>query len=160
MDQPVSTRPATILMTLTYVAGFVGAFIGFATLAQDPPSLAIAALVAVTLPGVLSFLRHAVFNRSDAARGGWDFGTRNNFQIEVGLANLAWGIYALLAVVLDWGLQAIAASFLISGFYFAAVTIFVLASGDIRQRRIGGLIGIASWATVTIWLGILGMTAG
>lgn len=159
MTPSASPRPAAILMWATYVVGGIGFAFAISTLQQDPPSLSIAALLAVTATGVLSFFRHAVYHRSDAVRGGWDYGTRNNFQIEVGLANLAWGIYALLAVVLDWGLAAVSASFLISGFYFAFVTVFVIVTGDIKDRKIGPLIGIAVWAGIVLWMGFAGMAA-
>jgi hypothetical protein len=154
----VSTRPASILMWLTYLAGGIGYFVGTFTLQADPPSLSIAALLAVTVTGVLSFFRHAVFNRSDAVRGGWDYGTRNNFQIEVGLANLAWGVFALVAVVLNWGLIAVASSFIISGLYFAFVTVFVIVTGDIKDRKVMPLIGIAVWAGLVLSMGIWGMS--
>lgn len=159
MTTQVSTRPASILMWLTYLIGGIGAFIGFYTINLDPPSLTIPALLSVGITGVLSFVRHSIYHRSDAVRGGWDYGTRNNFQIEVGLANLAWGLYAIVAVVLDWGLMALSASFLISGAYFVLVTIFVIVTGDLKDRRIGPLIGIGAWGIVMISLGILGVNA-
>lgn len=146
-------------MWLTYIIGGVGGAIGFYTVSQDPPSLALAAILAVAIPGLLSFLRHGVFNRSDAVRGGWDFGRRNNFQVEVGLANLAWGLFALLAVILDWGMAAIASSFLISGLYFVAVTVFIIVGRDTVTRRVGPLIGIGSWGVIMVVLGALGMAA-
>lgn len=155
-----SPRPASILMWLTYITGGVGFFIGVNTLQDDSPSLSAAALLAVSATGVLSFFRHAVFNRSDAVRGGWDYGTRNNFQIEVGLANLAWGTFAVIAVVLDWGLVAVASSFLVSGMYFVFVTIFVLVTGDVRHRKVGPLIGIAVWGLMVLGMGWAGMLAG
>ena len=158
-DIAVSPRPSKLLMLATYVIGAIGYFIGIGTLQQDPPSLSIAALLAVAATGVLSFVRHSIYNRSDAVAGGWDYGQRNNFQIEVGLANLAWGIYALLAVVLDWGLMAVSASFLISGLYFAFVAIFVIVTSDARQRKIGGIIGISAWAIMMIVMGALGTAA-
>lgn len=156
---PASPRPAAILMTLTYVTGFIGSFLGFYTLNLEPPTLAWSVIIGVTIPGVLSFLRHGVFNRSDAVRGGWDYGQRNNFQIEVGLANLAWGLFALLAVVLDWGLAVQASSYLVSGLYFASVTVFVIVSGDLKDRKVGGLIGIAIWAAICLALGFMGIAA-
>lgn len=158
-DQEISPRPAFILMWATYIIGGIGFFIGTYTLQNDPPSLSVAALLAVTTTGVLSFFRHAVYNRSDAIRGGWNYGVRNNFQIEVGLANLAWGIFAALAVLLDWGLIAVASSFLVSGLYFAFVTIFVLVTGDLKDRKIGPLIGIALWAIMVLTMGWLGIYA-
>ena len=152
----VSPRASHVLMASTYVVGGIGAFIGFMALSNDgdPALMRISAILAVGVPGLLSFVRHAVFNRSDAVAGGWDYGRVNNFQIEVGLANLAWGVFAILAVALDWGTQAIASSFLISGFYFAAVAVFVIVTRDFRDRRIGGLIGIVTWGAMTIWLGL------
>jgi hypothetical protein len=159
VEASVSTRPASILMWLTYLVGGVGYLIGTYTLQADPPSLSIAALLAVTATGILSFFRHAVFHRSDAVRGGWDYGTRNNFQIEVGLANLAWGVFALLAVVLNWGLIAVASSFIISGLYFAFVTVFVIVTRDLKDRKILPLIGIAVWAGMVLSMGIWGMNA-
>ena len=155
----VSPRPAAILMWLTYIVGGIGYFVGISTLQQEPASLSVAALLAVTATGVLSFLRHAIYNRSDAAHGGWDYGQRNNFQIEVGLANLAWGVYALLAVVLDWGLMAVTASFLISGLYFGFVAIFVIVTSGARQRKLGGIIGISVWAIMMIVMGAFGTAA-
>lgn len=155
----ISTTPASALMWLTYVIGGIGAVIGFYTISLDPPSLTIAAVLSVGVTGILSFLRHGVYNRSDAVRGGWDYGTRNNFQVEVGLANLAWGLFAIAAVIFGWGLMALSASFLISGAYFAFVTLFVIVTSDLKDRKIGPLIGIASWAAVMIILGILGVNA-
>lgn len=155
---PVSPRPAGILMWLTYLVGGVGYLIGTYTLNADPPSLSIAALLAVTATGILSFIRHAIFNRSDAVRGGWNYGVRNNFQIEVGLANLAWGLFALLAVLFGWGLVAVSSSFIISGLYFAFVTVFVIVTGDLKDRKILPLIGIAVWAGMVLSMGIWGMT--
>lgn len=83
-ESPVSPKPAAQLMLWTYIIGGTGYFVGIFTLQQDPPSLLWAALLAVTVTGILSFLRHALFNRSDAVHGGWDYGRRNSFQIEVG----------------------------------------------------------------------------
>ena len=147
-----SPMPSRILMIATYVVGFVGAYFGFQSLGNGD-GLALSAILAVGVTGVISFVRHAIYNRSDAVNGGWDYGAVNKFQIEVGLANLAWGVFAILAVGLNWGQKAIAASFLISGFYFASVAIFIIVTRDFKNRKIGGLIGIAIWAAVMIWIG-------
>jgi hypothetical protein len=139
-------------MILTYAIGAVGVFFAFQSLAGEG-GIEVAAILAVGVTGILSFVRHAIFNRSDAANGGWDYGAVNYFQIEVGLANLAWGSFAILAVMMNWGQQALAASFLISGFYFAAVTSFILVSQDFKNRGLGGLIAIAIWAGLMITIG-------
>lgn len=151
-DSKISPMPSRILMIATYAIGAVGAYFGFSAI-QGNGGANIAAILAVGVTGIISFIRHALYNRSDAVNGGWDYGTVNNFQIEVGLANLAWGLFAILAVALDWGQRAIASSFLISGFYFAAVALFVMITRDFKNRRLGGLIGITVWAVIMIWIG-------
>ena len=150
-----SPRASHILMIATYIIGGIGAAIGFSALNRSDSAalVGLSAILAVGITGVLSFVRHAIYNRSDAVAGGWDYGQVNNFQIEVGLANLAWGAFAILAVVLGWGQQVIASAFLISGLYFAAVAIFIVVSRDFKDRRVGGFIGITVWAIVMIWLG-------
>jgi hypothetical protein len=145
-------------MAATYVIGGIGMFFAFLALSQQGKGLAFGALLAVGVTGILSFIRHAIFNRSDAVHGGWDYGVTNKFQIEVGLANLAWGVFAILAVALNWGTQAIASSFLISGLYFAAVSGFILITRDIANRKFWGFIGILSWAVASLWIGIAAMS--
>lgn len=153
-------RAAVVLMALTYVAGFVGIAIGFSTISAKPPSLSIAALLAVGLAGGLSFLRHSVFHRSDAARMGWVNGKRNNFQIEVGLANLAWALLAVAAVAFGWGLRVQASSFLVFGFYLLAVAVFIATvRGDGSSRPWTQVIGMGAFAVMLLVLGFMGMQA-
>jgi nucleoside 2-deoxyribosyltransferase len=47
--------------------------------------------------GLVSLLRHSVFHRSDAVRMGWDHGRRNDVQMEIGFANLAWVLVGIAA---------------------------------------------------------------
>ena len=117
-------RAAGITMALTYAVGALGLGIGFSTAFSPSPDLRWACLFAVGLAGLLSFVRHSLMHGGDAARMGWDSGTTNPFQIEVGLANLAWGLLAVIAVALSWGLGVYAACFLVFGFYMAGVTAF------------------------------------
>ncbi len=155
-----STRPAVLLMIATYVAGAVGIFIAFSELNQDPPSLTFGALLAVGVSGMLSFVRHSIFHASDAARMGWGIGRRNNFQIEVGLANLAWGLLAILAVVLDWGIVVEAASFLVFGFYLGAVALMLLFTPtDERTRPWRQVAAMGAFAVMLLWVGFAGMAA-
>lgn len=155
-----SPRPAAMLMIATYVVGAVGAFIGFATLQSKPPSLTWAVLLAVGAAGVLSFVRHSILHRSDAARMGWTSVGRNNFQIEVGLANLAWGVVALLAALLGWGLRAEATTLLVFGCYLAGVSLMLVTtpSAD-RTRPWRQVVGMGAYAVVLLWLGFAGMAA-
>ena len=76
-------------MLLTFVVGGIGCFVGIFTMQQEPPTLSIEGFLAVTWKGVLSSIRHAIYNGSDAVNGGWDHERPNNFQIELDLADLA-----------------------------------------------------------------------
>lgn len=116
-------RISTWLMVATYAVAGPGIAIGMYTVFLDPPSLTWSALLTVGAGGILSFFRHAVFHRSDAARMGWDYGTTNAFQIETGLANLAWGLVAVLAVILGWGIVVEGAAFLVFGLYMIGAAI-------------------------------------
>lgn len=91
---------------------------------------------------------------------GWDNGKPNPFQIEVGLANLAWGLLAVLAVVFDWGLPVYSACFLVFGIYMAAVTLFKViraAQGDREGWR--SVFPAGSFATLLTIIGAAGMSA-
>ncbi|NQU38023.1 MAG: hypothetical protein HQ526_10575 [Actinobacteria bacterium] len=146
------------LMVLTYLAGGVGLAIGFSTIQNDPPSLALATLFAVAAAGLLSFLRHSIFHRSDAVRMGWDLGKTNNFQIEVGIANLAWGLLGLLAVVFGWGILVQAGSILVFGLYLTGVAVFLLLSSRAgATRKWPNILAMAAFGVMLIVLGIMGI---
>ncbi|MDQ1245735.1 MAG: hypothetical protein QG597_102 [Actinomycetota bacterium] len=148
-------------MMVTYVAGAVGLFIGFATVSADSPSLTWAVVLIVVAGGGLSFVRHSIFHRSDAARMGWTSPGRNNFQIEVGIANLSWAAVALVAVILDWGIAVQAATLLTFGTYLAgSAAMLVLSSSKNRSRSLGPVIAMALFGVMQIVLGVLGMSAG
>jgi hypothetical protein len=153
-------RISKYLMLATYVIGGAGIFIGYQTVYDDPPSLTLAALLGVGIAGVLSWLRHSVFHRSDAKRMGWDLGVRNGFQIETGVANLAWGVMAILAVAFDWGIVAEGASLLVFGLYLASCSVMVaLSPKDDKGHRAGAIIGMAAAAVFLVNLGIQGIVA-
>lgn len=155
-----SPKPAALLMGLTYAFGVVGIFVAFTTLNWQPASLSLAAVITVGGAGGLSFLRHSVFHRSDAVRMGWDTGQRNNFQIEVGLANLAWAVLAVLSVIFRWGLAAEAASFLVFGIYLLACAAMLLASHRLGSSRPWGpIIAMAVFGGLLSAVGVLGMQA-
>jgi len=140
-------------MIATYAITTPGIGIGLYTVFQDPPSLTWAVLLTVGAGGVLTFFRHAVFHRSDAARMGWDYGSTNAFQIETGLANLAWGLVAILAVILGWGIAVEGAVFLVFGLYMigAAVAQVVYKRGirvALLSAMFGGLMTFLGFAGI------------
>jgi hypothetical protein len=53
--------------------------------------------------GIISFVRHSVYFESDQILMGWRQ-EHKVFQLEMGYANLAIGIWALVAAVFNWGL--------------------------------------------------------
>jgi len=154
-DRFADPRISRSLMILTYVFGGVGLAVGIGTVNSDPPSLGWAALVTVGGAGIVSFVRHSIFHRSDAARMGWDYGTTNAFQIEAGVANLSWGLVAVLAVVFDWGLAVEASTFLVFGIYMigAAVTQVIYKRGA-RAAVISLVFG-----AMLAYVGIAGLVA-
>ena len=76
----------------------------------------VAAAILVGFVGIISFIRHSVYFRSDQARMGW-YQEHPEFQIEVGYANLAIGIVALFAAGLNWGSLACGMTLLTYGLY-------------------------------------------
>jgi uncharacterized membrane protein YfcA len=70
----------------------LGIFFGFFFLSSQPiKALALVTGTCVGVVGILAFVRHVVFHRSDAARLGWQT-DRPDWQFEVGFANLAFGV--------------------------------------------------------------------
>lgn len=153
-----SPRAANVIMAMTYVVGGVGIFTGFWTLNSEPPSLRWTTLLTVGVVGLLSFLRHSLLHRSDAARMGWDTGHRNNFQIEVGLANLAWGAVAVVAAVLNLSLAVDAVLLLVAGGYLTAVAVMLVVSPGEHRRPLPALLAIGSFGVLQLVLGIWGLT--
>lgn len=152
-------RSSLVVMILTYVVGGVGLALGASTVNATPPELSLSCLLAVGAVGVLSFVRHALLHRSDAARMGWDYGRRNNFQIEVGIANLAWGVVAILAVALNWGVAVEAAMFLVLGGYIGSVAVMNLASPGGQRRNTSSIIATGAFGVFLLYVGIAGITA-
>lgn len=148
-------------MLATYLAGAVGIYLALSGMLADPVHISWGTALAVGVTGILSFVRHSIFHRADAARMGWDLGRRNNFQIEVGLANLAWGSVALVAAIADWGLAVQAAMFLTMGGYMTAVAVmqwFWPGADEGDRRSPLPLIGLTSYAVALLAIGIWAMS--
>jgi hypothetical protein len=100
------TRMAGVVGMLGMLVGMAGLFMGFFYLSDNPQtSLAIVTVTTVGIVGLLAFVRHVVFHKSDAARLGWET-DRPDWMFEVGFANLAFGFMGCLAVLADWGTKA------------------------------------------------------
>ena len=101
--QPTA-HEASLLMGATMAVSMIGIFMGiFFLFTNTDIAVRIAAATLVGVVGVLSFLRHSVYYESDQVRMGWRQ-DHPEFQLEVGYANLAIGIWGLVAAALGWGL--------------------------------------------------------
>ncbi len=141
-DPRISAR----LMAVTYLVGGVMLAVSFSRQSADATAAAYwAAAGCVGGVGLISFVRHSVFHRSDAARMGWDYGRRNDFQIEVGIANLSWGLLGILSWALGWGPVAAGAITLSFGVYMlgAAVLHLLELRGGADRRPGPALAGLA-----------------
>ncbi len=101
---------ASLIRSLAIVRNLVatvGIFLGFYFLFSGNPPLGVSlvAVLAVGVVGLIAFLSHVVLHREDAARLGWEVGAPY-FQYEVGFANLAFAIAALIAVAASFGPRA------------------------------------------------------
>lgn len=90
---------ALLLHLAGMVVGGIGIFLGFYFLSSEPAkSLALVTGTCVGVVGILAFVRHVIFYRSDAARLGWET-DRPEWQFEVGFANLAFGLMGVTAAI-------------------------------------------------------------
>lgn len=154
-------RASQVVMLATYACGMAGYFFGFLRLSSGGATAAIVpvALLSVGVTGVLSMIRHSLLHRSDAARMGWDYGRRNNFQIEVGFANLAIGAVAIAAVVLDWGVRAEGAITLAYALYFVQVVVLSLIDRTDGRLDVGRLAAMVSQAVLLGFFSIAALAA-
>jgi hypothetical protein len=103
-EVPPTAREASLLMGATMAVSMIGIFTGIFFLFNSIDiAVRIAAAILVGVVGVISFVRHSVCYESDQCRMGWRQ-DHPEFQLEVGYANLAIGIWALVAAVFNQGL--------------------------------------------------------
>lgn len=108
---------AGILGILGMLAGTVGLFLGFFYLGSAPDtSFAMVTVTTVGIVGILAFVRHVFFFRSDAERLGWQT-DRPDWMFEVGFANLAFGVMGLVAGLASFGAKVQAVVLLGYAFY-------------------------------------------
>ncbi len=149
-----SKTPATVAMWLGYALAGIGfALAGKESNAAD--ALEPVVIWSVGALGVISFVRHALLHRSDAARMGWDLGRRNNFQLEVGMANLAWGLAAIGAVAFGWGVRAEATITLVFAIYLLqAFVLHVVSKFDGSEERHGAASWVPTLATLALTIAL------
>ena len=154
MQLPSGPGPSQRLMQLTWLLGFVGFWGGFGALQRGDLVSATAWITSWVVGGVgvVSFLRHAVFHRSDAKRMNWDYGKRNDFQLEAGFANLAWGLVGLIAWAQAWAMQTQGAVILVFGIYMAqAAGLHLFDSSERNAKRAAQLVNVVFAACLLLF---------
>ncbi len=157
----ISPAIASSLFTLTILSTIIGIFITIYFFFISPDlAYRIAAVILVGIVGILSFLRHSVFYLSDQARMGWTQ-DRPEFQLEVGYANLAIGLVALSASLLNWGSLACGISLITYGTYLLCALLLhayeAVCIIEIRARAIRSLFSTAFFVVTLYILGFLAL---
>jgi hypothetical protein len=164
-DGPVnrsSPEPAVRLFRATIFATAVGIFLGIFLLFVNPENAVLVALVVlVGVVGILSFFRHTVFYRSDQARMGWS-PDHPQFQMEVGYANLAIGVMALVSAALSWGMTAAAVSFFTYGLYLlGALAVHIRdirMDPSLRKKKIPSIVNTGLFVVFLFLFGAVALT--
>ncbi len=132
--------PASLLFIISLIISMIGIFAGIFFLFVNPgTAIVVVTLLLVSGVGILSFLRHSVYYRSDQARMGWSQ-EHPEFQIEVGFANLAIGLAALIAIVLNMGPLAYGMALLTYALYLLCTLVLhaweAMYSKEMRKRAV------------------------
>ena len=155
-------RASKALLQLSWIIGGIGFWNAFNSIGSGDVDTATQWISAWAVGGVglLSFIRHAVFHRSDAVRMGWDYGQRNDFQLEVGFANLAWGVVAIVGFIQGWDTQTLGALVLVVGIYMIqAAVLHLLELKEAKNPRYGSKLTNLAYAVCMLWFGIKAFSA-
>jgi len=96
---------AKLIGNISLLIVFFGYFFGFYYLSSDPTkAITIVTVSTVGIVGILAFVRHVIFWKSDAKRLGWET-EKPDWMFEVGFANLAFGVIAIVASLQNQGMH-------------------------------------------------------
>jgi hypothetical protein len=143
-------------MILTYIAGGAGVALAFYEIGDDSKlALTYITVAYAVVIGLLSWVRHVLAWKADAARLAADDQPNPFFQWEVGFANGAFAVAGLLAVVFDWGVAAMAVAVLGYAMYLLQAALLNgrrYFSGQSRTaaRLWGSLVGSGALAVLVI----------
>lgn len=117
-----------LISIASMIVGAAGIFFGFYFISTQPIlALRIVVLSTVGIVGVLSFVRHVVFYKSDMKRLGW-ITEKPDWMFEVGFANLAFGLMGLIAFFADTGKNSLILA-------LAGYAIYLLQAGILHGYR-------------------------
>lgn len=122
---------------IRYIIGGGGLYLAVNYLQTDIiQATATATLFTVGVVGLLSFVSHVLLHEGDAKLIGFSSKTPS-FQYEVGFANLAFGIVAMLSYFQNWGIKANAALLLAYALYLlqAGILHFMESRKNKKMRR-------------------------
>ena len=134
-----TAREATLLFGATMVVSVIGVFLGiFYLFVNINLSIRITTALLVGVVGIASFFRHSVFYLSDQVRMGWKQ-EHPEFQLEVGYANLAIGVWAIIVAGLNWGALACGLMLATYGTYLlCTLALHIREAYTIRDLRHSG----------------------
>jgi hypothetical protein len=104
-------------------------------------------LTCVAFNGLISFAAHVIFHKADAKRLGLE-SANPGFQYEVGFANLAIGLAALISFFAAWGVAANVALLLCYSLYILQSVIFHLWRYIKGEKRSAGYL----WGSIVFGL--------
>ena len=138
-------KVSAYLMIFTYIVGGAGIALGIYGLTQGggPKAVHYALPLAVGAVGILALLRHSVFHVSDARRAGVD--SEPFYMIELGFANGAIGILALLVFFGTWGVAAEVALMLTYALYLGLAFFIFLTRIKSKGFDGGNIFGACMW---------------
>ncbi|MEN6319826.1 MAG: DUF6790 family protein [Syntrophaceae bacterium] len=98
---------AHIIAILRIATGTIGLCYGYYELFDNRLEAAVdtVTITAVGIVGLLSFVGHLIFHKSDARRLGWE-SDKPYYQYEVGFAHFAFALIAFFAYFGNWGIAA------------------------------------------------------
>jgi len=157
-----------LLSNVTDAAGAIGVFLGFYFLLghDHRATLALTALTIAfnVVMGSLSWIRHFLLWEQDSKALGVE-STEPFFHWEVGFANGAFAIGGLLAIVLGWGVRALAVAVLSYSAYLlqaCALHGYRYITGQSRSpRRLwGSIVGLSALCLMSIYIAFAAVAAG
>lgn len=101
----MSSLIISIIRYFIITIGIAVAYYLFFRWSDARPAVELILLTCVAFNGIISFISHVIFHKSDARRLGME-SANPGFQFEVGFANLAMGIGAVSSLVFHWGIAA------------------------------------------------------
>jgi hypothetical protein len=165
--EKITAHEAAVLFAISLAVSAIGIFAGiFFLFVSIETAVRIAAGLLVGIVGFLSFLRHSIFFKSDQIRMGWRQ-DRPEFQIEVGYANLAIGLWAFVAAALNWGTVVCGLALVIYGTYLLCSLFIHLREANAfedhlhtpaqRQRVVRSVISTVLFVIVLLGFGFIAL---